>query len=662
MIDLCRWQRFGIAFMIMVFILPGIVAQAAVEKVTLQLKWKHQFQFAGYYAAVAKGYYKAAGFEVDIREVDVTQDPIDQVLQGNAEFGSASAELVQRRSQGDPVVVLGVVFQHSPLVLVAREGEGISSLSDLKGKKIMLESQSAEIYAYLKMEGINREQMEVVPHSYRLDDFIERQVDAFSVYTTDELYVLNQQGIAVHVFHPRANGIDFYGDVLFTTEAQIKKDPKRVQAFRDASMLGWKYAMEHPEEIIDLILTQYSKRHTKEHLLDEARKMQILLQPELIEPGYSNRDRWEHMVATFQDVGLISEEKFPMDEFLFEKSDSYKLPQWVQNTLLLLVCILLPLLAITIYISRMNKKLRLQIRMRQQAEEELAESEVRLKLLVESSDELIAMLDLKSRCIYFNGSLKYGIDAELLIGKTPDDWEGSQLIELLFKNVPEVIQNGVKKYEEISVMLDDELVWFSNNLYPIRNAKSQMIAVAVITRDITERKISEEKLDYMAQYDSLTGLLNRNSLYDRLAQDMKTAHREQQQLALLFIDLDDFKEINDNFGHKAGDEVLKEVASRLVSSVSESDTVMRLAGDEFVVILMNIKHKSDVDIIAKRILTVIIEPILIHNEPQFVSASIGISLYPTDGEDAEALLNRADAAMYISKKRGSKQFSYHEGI
>src|SRR5665647_637647 len=158
----------------MALLLPMMSAYASTEKVTLQLKWKHQFQFAGYYAAVEQGYYREAGFDVTLKEVDSTMDPIEAVLQGHAEFGSASVELVQRRSQGDPVVVLGVVFQHSPLVLVARENEGISNVSDLKGKRIMLETQSAEIYAYLKTEGISKDQMVVVPHTSNLDDFLQR--------------------------------------------------------------------------------------------------------------------------------------------------------------------------------------------------------------------------------------------------------------------------------------------------------------------------------------------------------------------------------------------------------------------------------------------------------------------------------------------------------
>ncbi|QGQ97277.1 diguanylate cyclase [Paenibacillus psychroresistens] len=654
-----KWLRFILAFTILALLLPMMSVQAATEKVTLQLKWKHQFQFAGYYAALEKGYYKEAGFDVNLKEVDISKDPIDQVIHGEAEFGSASAELVQRRSQGDPVVVLGVVFQHSPLVLIAHEDEGISNLHDLKGKKIMLETQSAEIYAYLNMEGITKDQMEVVPHSYNLKDFIERRVDAVSVYTTDELYVLNHQGIAVHVFQPRANGIDFYGDVLFTTEAQIKKDPKRVQAFRDASMRGWKYAMEHTDEIIDLIISKYSKLHSKEELQDEARKMQILLQPELIEPGYSNRDRWEHMVATFKDMGMISKAEFPMDAFLFEKEDTYKLPHWVKNVLIILACILLPLMIITVYISRMNRNLRFQIKKRQQAEDDLEESEVRLKLLVESTDELIVMFDLEGKCIYFNGSLKYGIDAGQLIGKTHDEWIKSELYSVLFKNVHNVIQDGNKMSDEFSVELNGEFVWFSNNLYPVRNAKQQMIAVAFITRDITERKISEEKLDYMAQYDSLTGLLNRNSFYERLAHDMSISARNQQQLALLFIDLDSFKEVNDNYGHKTGDELLKEVAQRLTSSVRESDTVMRLAGDEFVIILMNLKGKTEISRITELILQNVCASISIEDKQLQVTASIGISIYPEDGIEAEELLNRADSAMYDSKKSGVNNYSYY---
>lgn len=131
------------------------------EHVTLQLKWKHQFQFAGYYAAVAQGYYREAGLDVTLREAEPDKDPVEEVLQGRAEFGVGTSELALLRSQGKPVVVLAVIYQHSPLVLLARRADGVGDLQALAGQPVMIEPQSAELFAYFKNEGVDRAKLDV---------------------------------------------------------------------------------------------------------------------------------------------------------------------------------------------------------------------------------------------------------------------------------------------------------------------------------------------------------------------------------------------------------------------------------------------------------------------------------------------------------------------
>ena len=130
-------------------------------------------------------------------------------------------------------------------------------------------------------------------------------MDAVSGYSTDEPYLLQQASLAFSAFSPRASGIDFYGDTLFTTEAQVRKDRARVDAFRRASLRGWQYAMEHTGEIADLIRSRYSDRHSREHLLFEAEEMQRLMQPALVEIGHSNQGRWSHIAAVYAEVGML---------------------------------------------------------------------------------------------------------------------------------------------------------------------------------------------------------------------------------------------------------------------------------------------------------------------------------------------------------------------
>ena len=166
------------------------------------------------------------------------------------------------------------------------------------------------------------------------------------------------------------------------------------------------------------------------------------------------------------------------------------------------------------------------------------------------------------------------------------------------------------------------------------------------TRELSN---ANQHLQFLATHDNLTGLPNRFLFFDRLDQAIKKSRRQKHRFALLFIDLDDFKRVNDSFGHVTGDEVLKKVADFLAQTVRDSDTVARLAGDEFMVILDNIRSISDVETITQKTLRAVSQPIETEQATIVVTASIGISIFPDHGQDAEPLLKKADAAMYLIK-------------
>ncbi|MFZ2525038.1 MAG: ABC transporter substrate-binding protein, partial [Candidatus Ferrigenium altingense] len=244
----------------------------ALDSVTLQLKWTHAFQFAGYYAANEQGYYRDAGLDVSIVEALPGVDPVKNVLEGKAEFGVGTSALLLQRKAGQPVVALDVIFQHSPYVLIARQHSATQTVHDLIGKRVMLEPQADELLAYLKKEGIPLSRITQVEHSYDPQDLIDGKIDAIAGYSTNQPYYLDRTRLPYQIYTPRSAGIDFYGDNLFTTEQELKEHPERVQAFRAASLRGWKYAMEHPEKMADLILAKYSQRHTRDYFLFEARQ------------------------------------------------------------------------------------------------------------------------------------------------------------------------------------------------------------------------------------------------------------------------------------------------------------------------------------------------------------------------------------------------------
>ena len=217
----------------------------ARDAVTLQLKWSHAFQFAGYYAALEKGYYRDAGLDVALQEAQPGDDPLRKVLDGKAQYGVGNSSLLLARKSGQPVVALAVIFQHSPLVLIARQKGPAQGIQDLAGKRVMIEPQCDELLAYLKQEGISPDNIIRTEHSFTPQDLIDGKVDAISAYDTNEPYFLDRAGFAYHTYTPRSVGIDFYGDNLFTSEQELKNHPARVKAFRAASLRGWNYAMAH---------------------------------------------------------------------------------------------------------------------------------------------------------------------------------------------------------------------------------------------------------------------------------------------------------------------------------------------------------------------------------------------------------------------------------
>jgi len=304
----------GLARLLLVYGLPllalalPIISTAAprLDRVSLQLKWKHQFQFAGYYAALEKGFYRDAGLDVTLLEAPDNIEPAQAVLRGDAEFGIAASDLVLLRGQGRPVVALAAIYQHSPFILLALANRGIDSIHDLAGKRAMIEAHAAELLAYLAWEAVPVSGMTRIPHEFNPSALLEGRVDVMSAYATDEPFLLHQAGQPYLSFNPRAGGIDFYGDTLFTTEEQLRRHPQRVRAFHDASLRGWHYALAHPEEIAALIYAQYSQRHSLDHLLFEAAQSQRLILPEVVQIGYMNPGRWRHIAEVYAELGMVA--------------------------------------------------------------------------------------------------------------------------------------------------------------------------------------------------------------------------------------------------------------------------------------------------------------------------------------------------------------------
>src|SRR5882724_6431181 len=284
---------------------------AALESVSLQLKWKHQFQFAGHYAALEQGFYRDAGLDVTIREGGPDIDVAEAVASGKADFGVCSANVLREWTMGRRLVVLAVIFQRSPAVILVPRRADIGSVSDLRGRTLMDTPGSDEIAAMLKREGIDYQTMLRVPHEGNPRDLLTGRADAMVAYSTNEPFVLEQLGAAYRTFAPAASGIDFYGDNLCASEAEVKTHPDRVAAFRAASVKGWVYALAHKEATVDLILRKYSEKKSRDALLFEAEQTATLVGRDANRIGEQDRARWRHIAATYRQLGLLTDDALP---------------------------------------------------------------------------------------------------------------------------------------------------------------------------------------------------------------------------------------------------------------------------------------------------------------------------------------------------------------
>lgn len=310
-----RWMVFFAAVCAFFSVFTGTAQAHELERITIQLKWNHSFQFAGYYAAIEKGYYAEAGLDVHLRERQIGESVIDKVMDGEAEYGITDSGLLLSRLKGRPVVLVAQVFQHSPLVLITMGQSGIATPYNLEGKRIMLASADHDELSIRMMlrESIGSIAYTPVPHTQTVDDLIEGRVDAMAGYLSDQPFQLKARGHSVYVIHPRDYGLLDYGDNLFTTQAELQKHPKRVAAVRAATLRGWEYAFEHSDEIIDLIRRNYAPKSPRELLAYEARMTHTLVLPEVIPLGVVNVGRLEQIAKMFVKMGVLDTAEIPGD-------------------------------------------------------------------------------------------------------------------------------------------------------------------------------------------------------------------------------------------------------------------------------------------------------------------------------------------------------------
>lgn len=523
-----------------------ITSSTAAEKVVVQLKWVNQFQFAGYYAALEKGFYKAAGLDVTLRPNGYNGSfvsPVDAVVSGEAQYGISNSGLILDYLNGKPVVALAATLQHSAVSWLVLEKSGIRNIHDMADKRLMTVfplSESLELLEPFRAEGIDPKRLNLIQTIFDLQPLIDGQVDAYDGYVTNEPFLLEQKGIPYRLIDPRAYGIDFYGDVLFTSQAELQKNPDQVAAFYQASMAGWRYAMAHPEEIIDIIINKYAPQKSREHLRFEARTIRNLMQPDIIEIGHMNPGRWLRIAEVMTEHNRAIDNQV-LNAFLYNRED------------------------------------------------------------------------------YQPNLLRY----------------------LRIATIASVI----------ALLLAGIATW----IYRINRR---------LSREILAREAAEQQLRHLSETDALTGLANRRAFDQRLHKEFRSFLRNQHFFSIIMVDIDWFKRINDTYGHPVGDHVLTEFAWRLRDHIRKTDFLARIGGEEFAIILPE-TYPQEARKRSEQLQHVINDtPFLppgADTIPLVITASFGISCVAENDLAADAVLIRADIALYKAKNNGRNQVELYHG-
>ena len=479
-----------------------------LERVTLQLKWLHQFQFAGYYAAQAMGFYRDEGLDVTIKPGGGGVSPLTEVLAGRAQFAVGDADLLAERIKGRPIVAMAAIFQHSPYVILSRKDRGIRSPRDLVGKKIMLagDQGAIQLRAMLQREGIEPGSVNILPQSWDLEDLIQGRVDAISAYATVEPRQLRSRGVQPSVMRSADFGVDFYGDILFTSEVEVARDSRRTEAFLRASLKGWNYALSHPAQVSDLILSlpgAAQRGLTREALLQEADEMRPFILPDVVDVGHLSVGRFDNIARVLAAQGLVPSD-YQLRGWLYTpptplSEQLIRIMAWVGGGFVLVVALVLVWnRQIHRRVQIKTRELRDEVRRRGLVEQELKLSQELVQLLFGTAASGLVMNTPGGYLVMANpaycATLGYTLDElEMMDTRTlthPDDRSryGALRARMLAGEFDAFTDE--KRY----VKKNGEAVWVRAKVSLVRDADGQATHVISVTDDITESRAIADKL------------------------------------------------------------------------------------------------------------------------------------------------------------------------
>jgi len=310
--------------------------------------WLDQFEFAGFYVAKEKAYYKNVGLDVELKKYDINIDVAKEVLEGRATFGTSSSSLITDKSIGKDIVLLGTVFQSSPLILLALKDANIKNIQDIKGKTLMLTKEQkrfATLQSMLASKNVNLEDINIINHSFNVDDLINKKTDLMLAYTTNEPYILKEKGYESKIFHPKDYGFDFYEEIIFSSKKFVNKNPNIVNNFYKATIKGWEYAFTHIDEVAKLVYEKYNPQNKSlESLIFEANEMKKLVYDKNGKIGTISEDRINLIINTYRVMGLIDNE-IELNELIYKnhlKNTIYfdkKEKEYIKNKKYISMCV-----------------------------------------------------------------------------------------------------------------------------------------------------------------------------------------------------------------------------------------------------------------------------------------------------------------------------------
>lgn len=744
--------------MVLLLCVSALYAQPPLETISVRLQWADQFQFAGYYVAKEKGFYRDAGLDVTLQKFDPKKLAVDEVMGGRSTYGIGRSSLLVDRMQGKDVVALSAIFQSSPFILLSKKSLDIKTPRDLIGKRIMMTQDfqdTISVRAMLNSQGVTLDQLKFLEHSYNPMDIITGKTDVMACYISNEPYVLKEKGIETNAISPESYGFDFYSDILFTSQSEVRQHPKRVRAFVDATLKGWEYAFAHIPEIAQMISEHYNGQNKSlESLEYEGRVLKELAYHDNQPLGAMTLEKFSRISDIYRVMGIPQNEK-RLVGLLYEDVSKQAVPLSVDERSFLHTNMIrytssltsppfhfstesdpkLQGIAVDIWnliVERTGMKTSYAPASTWATVANAVKTksaDVTLGTSISADKEPYALFSKPyasfPNVIVTNKTIDFIPGLESLEGKRVAIGEGYGIASIIASHYPKIVIVNVEDTREGLKLLSSGRVDAVVDILPVvaylMNADHYMdlkisgttefnfdvrmmirndypdlksiIDKGIDSISIAERQkifnryiaiTYENKVDYswvyriavlamiiiliftyrqfelgkynkrllkMATTDPLTGLYNRIRLDEKLATCHQVYQRTQRTYTVMILDLDDFKRINDMYGHLIGDKTLVSFAQIVRENIREMDMIGRWGGEEFMIIC----PETDGDgafRVAEKIHELINGYDFAHIHT--LTCSIGISQC-RQSDRIEDIVGRADAALYRAKEEGKNR-------